>query len=581
MSPRRASLRSLCLLVLVTACGGGDETTEPAPPPRPVVVPVARLVVTTPTPVVVEPGETVALALRPEAADGTLVPQAVLTLDAGASGGIAVDGAVGAATTLRGVGVTLDTLVVRAVHGGATVEARVPVVVRPPVGSRLAVVGGGALTVDSAERRAGLVQLVRADGRVVPTATAPRGVGLADSSRLVLRPSATPGTFDVEGRTPGAGVLVLRLGGDSVAAVAATTTPAWTWRAVAVWQRIVSETATSARFLGIAAHDSALYEGPADGSAPPVRVTGVPPFVTLAGSDTHACALTADGVAWCTGANLVGEVGQAGAALGRLAWHVPWGPVTTSERFVALTANGNGTRGLTADGRWIGWGFAPAGLRGLPGFPMPAGCGVDGRGACTPVPLAPGRRFDRLSEGLAHCAREVGTGAWWCGGAHPTLRPGTNVMQVFPADSLRQVDLGRHGPVARLTGTRNGWVALATDGRALAWEAQLINSIRQGANQPLTFDTLTIRPEIRWAVAPVVAFGVREDGVVLGWRLGENLVGTPFVLSERPVATPAAFVTAGDAACFAFRTGGGAGCAANGTQVGRATFAVIPRPARP
>jgi alpha-tubulin suppressor-like RCC1 family protein len=52
-----------------------------------------------------------------------------------------------------------------------------------------------------------------------------------------------------------------------------------------------------------------VYEGPADGSAPPERVS-LPKAVAVASEFSHACALTADGEVWCWGINNYGQLGR-------------------------------------------------------------------------------------------------------------------------------------------------------------------------------------------------------------------------------------------------------------------------------
>ncbi|HMA41355.1 MAG TPA: hypothetical protein VKP10_14870 [Gemmatimonadales bacterium] len=74
-------------------------------------------------------------------------------------------------------------------------------------------------------------------------------------------------------------------------------------------------------------------------------------LVSVSTGEAHACGLAADGVAWCWGYNLYGQLGD-GTTTDR---NAP-APVTGNVRFTGLAAGGFHTCGLTADGTAYCWG---------------------------------------------------------------------------------------------------------------------------------------------------------------------------------------------------------------------------------
>lgn len=556
----------LSLLALFAACGEGGGVTPPV-----VGTTVSRVVSATPA-LVMEYGSTASLAISALAADGTPVPSATLGVTSLTAS--TEPGAAGLTVTVRATALGLDTLTVTASAGSSRASVRVPVTVRPAPGTVIAVQGAAAIEVDSAETRSVVLSAIR-DGVAIPiTSAASAGFTLGDSTVATVRPSGTANTFSVTGLRVGRRTAVLRLAGDSLASLVLDVMPTFAWLRVAYWYKVTPEVTRVNTFLGIGAKDSLLYEGPANGSAPPVLVGGLPKFTALSSSSQTACALTTDGVAWCAGSNLLGAVGRAAAPVGSgAAPALPWAPVDGSQRFVGIAVGTVTVLARAADGRVFGWGATPSGLAGV----TAAGCG-DGRwGMCSPVPFAPTRRFDVLSGGYAVCARELTTGEWFCGGFQMRLAPATNMAQLGPVDSVIRVSLGRFGPVTYVGGGQNGWAAVTADGRALNWEPFLYN---QTSGAPVTRDTLVIRPELRWLVAPIRGFGIRADGIPLGFRAGQQLAGVPVVLSTRRVEPVPEDGNAADV-CVRFTVGHDAACVSSDPTAPQTVITPIPRPRRP
>ncbi|HET8540519.1 MAG TPA: hypothetical protein VFL83_11665 [Anaeromyxobacter sp.] len=148
----------------------------------------------------------------------------------------------------------------------------------------------------------------------------------------------------------------------------------------------------------------------------PVDTSGIPgnkAFVALAAGNTHACGLTADGMAYCWGSDGSGGLGTSGAPTDS---PVPV-PVDTSgipgdPRFLRLNAGSGWTCGITADGGAYCWGYDGEGElgNGAPG------------GTQTPTPidvsaLTGNPAFVEFAADWIHmCARTV-EGVAYCWGS--------------------------------------------------------------------------------------------------------------------------------------------------------------------
>jgi len=567
---RAAAAASALLALFLVACGRAPTTGPGEPPIRPAII--ARVVVVGAVPTRVTVGDSVTVTVRAETEAGVPIPEARVTdATSATTAGSPVITASGGSVAIRGVAVGTDSISIRVTTPSmSTATLTVPLIIRPPAGTVFLLSGATAVDVDSSETRS-VTLTASLNGTPVPLL--PRGVGLALADTMVVSfsPGATAGTFDLGGRRSGTVVTTRRLAGDSGGRVTARVGAVWPWLSVAWWYHIPAGASLfNATFLGIGARDSVLYAGPARGTARPTPVVGVPKFIAVSSSAQTVCALTVDRQAWCGGGNIGGEVGRVAAPFGTDA---PWGPVDGPERFAIVTVGTSTVYALTADGRLFGWGATPNGLRDA----STPWCGQGNLGKCTPVAVQPGRRFDKIAAGVAMCAREVGTGTWMCGGFRMRLPPGTNSSSILPYDSVTVVSLGRFGPVSYVSGSQNGWSAVASDGRALNWEPFVYN---QTSGLPITADTLVIRPEIQWLQAPVSGFGIRADGVLLGVQRSQQLVGTPVVLSTRPV-TPSPSNALNADVCVTFVGARDAVCVDRNPALPRPALYLIGRPARP
>lgn len=140
------------------------------------------------------------------------------------------------------------------------------------------------------------------------------------------------------------------------------------------------------------------------GSSTPIPVSGGMTFAAIAAGAFHTCALTATGMAYCWGDNLLGQLGN-GTSGSRSAAPVP---VSGGLHFVVLAAGLYHTCGLTGAGAAYCWGGNSEGQLG------------DGSLAdsATPVAVVGGLIFRAIAAGDSHTCALTGSGAVYCWGAN-------------------------------------------------------------------------------------------------------------------------------------------------------------------
>jgi alpha-tubulin suppressor-like RCC1 family protein len=177
-----------------------------------------------------------------------------------------------------------------------------------------------------------------------------------------------------------------------------------------------------------------LGDGTTTARLRPVRVAGGLAFRRVsAGRNWHTCGVTTGNVAYCWGANQVGQLGNGSRTGPQICPHPSVDDFACSTRptrvagglaFRQVSAGGNHTCGVTTAGRAFCWG-APGGALG------------DGTTVLklTPVPVVGGITFRGVSAGEAHSCGVSTTDVAWCWGGNSSGQLGDDTK----ADRLRPV----------------------------------------------------------------------------------------------------------------------------------------------
>jgi len=173
-----------------------------------------------------------------------------------------------------------------------------------------------------------------------------------------------------------------------------------------------------------------LGTGDSVSSSTPLAVGGGLKFTTISAgrggdffAELHTCGVALDSLAYCWGYNGYGELGDSASVSRALP-----APVYGSSRFIAVSAGGDFTCGLTVAGAALCWGAgANLGNGSIDGSP-------------TPVVVLDGHTFTRLTSGRHHtCAlRTVGDAYCWGSNARGQLgaNTGTSVWALTPVPVL-------------------------------------------------------------------------------------------------------------------------------------------------
>jgi alpha-tubulin suppressor-like RCC1 family protein len=290
----------------------------------------------------------------------------------------------------------------------------------------------------------------------------------------------------------------------------------------------------------------------------PLKVWTLAPLFTevfAAADGEHACALTAEGRAWCWGSDQYGELGTADSpdscrilvdlwiscSVGAL-------PVDSQERFSSLALGTYHTCGLTPSGRAHCWGrndsgqlgdgttqsrSTPRALTGDLVFTALSAahthtCGITDTGALfcwganrwgamgdpadsitTPRRTAPGHRFQRVATSQNHTCGHTVEGSTFCWGANQFGQLGVDGVRSSCPTGSSQVpctsepqEVGSAPPFTTLAATFGGTCGLSVEGAAFCWgrndRGQLGDGTRENRTEPtpvmgaLRFSRLTV-----------------------------------------------------------------------------------------
>ncbi|HJR33686.1 MAG TPA: hypothetical protein VJ817_01955, partial [Gemmatimonadales bacterium] len=201
----------------------------------------------------------------------------------------------------------------------------------------------------------------------------------------------------------------------------------------------------------------------------PTPVSGGHQFVQLSIGQTHACALTSAGQAWCWGANGGGQLGNGAMSPvdgGAITPQAVLGGIT----FTAVSAGEGHTCGLSSTGAAYCWGDNFQGQLG----------GTQEFNALTPSLVKGGLTFASVHAGGSHSCGLTTAGAAYCWGfnAHGQLGDGTTKFRGLP------------GPVARnlvfvqLAVRRQFACGRTAAGRVYCWGQNLYGQIGAGEINP-------------------------------------------------------------------------------------------------
>jgi len=197
----------------------------------------------------------------------------------------------------------------------------------------------------------------------------------------------------------------------------------------------------------------------------PLAVAGGLSFASLSAGSEPTCGVAALGAAYCWGDNLYGELGVGGDTLTLASCY--FGPcsrtplaVTGGLAFAALGVGAVHVCGLTPGGAAYCWGDNRAGQLGVATDSGPDSC-APGPCSRTPVRVADGRTFTRLSVGYFHSCALATDGVWYCWGSnnYGQLGNGTTgpelCVGVFPCSTVPVAVTGAVSFAALFSGWRH------------------------------------------------------------------------------------------------------------------------------
>lgn len=223
----------------------------------------------------------------------------------------------------------------------------------------------------------------------------------------------------------------------------------------------------------------------------------VPVFAQLSAGDTHTCALTEQGVAWCWGLNGDGRLGT-----GDTARRVSPRPVQSgSTSFRQVSAGGAHTCALDANGVAYCWGSNASGQ---------LGAGSTVVAATAPTRVLGSRSWLSISAGASHTCAIAQNGTAFCWGSNASGELGTG--SAAPAFEPVQVSsaTGLAGALAISAGDRFT-CALRGTGAAMCWGragrlggAAGQSAVPVDAQSQATYGGLDAGGEVACAIEPAV-----------------------------------------------------------------------------
>lgn len=302
--------------------------------------------------------------------------------------------------------------------------------------------------------------------------------------------------------------------------------------------------------------------GPAPASPTPTA-SGPQPFVAaqVVAGDQHACAVDADGQAWCWGYNRFGQLGD-GTTTDRPT------PVAVAgdTRFTSLAAGRYFTCGLTDAGQALCWGDNSRGQLG----DGTTGAGSDDRNRSSPGAVLGDLTFVTVVTGQLHACGLTEPGEAYCWGSYPSGQLGTAVSedQTAPVRSAEGLTFAALAP-----GGDTHTCGLTAEGAAWCWGSnnagQLGDGTKTNAAQPEPRQVTAPQPFTALALGHAHTCGLGEGGAVWCWganssgQLGDGTTTERLVPTRVDSSLRFTALTAGDSHTCAVTADGEGHCWGN------------------
>lgn len=329
--------------------------------------------------------------------------------------------------------------------------------------------------------------------------------------------ATTGSTFLVRARGRGATSMVGRLG--SATTRLRVEVPSYGWITTG-YERTCAADSAAALWCWGENSSAAIGDGTDATRTQPVPVFRGLHVVQAAMGRTHVCALTTDGSAYCAGLNVMGETGGGDAA----GSHPLAVRVAGDLRFTRVSAGSDGACALTADGAAYCWGDNGGGELGRPDAPDQCVVTAMYTGPCArgPVSVAGDLRFSDLRAGPTTTACGVATtGDAYCWGGDVAGEAGSGAQApICNASGFRCWNVP-----TRVTGGLtlrvvepgyNHTCALTTEGRTYCWGAGYSDA---AASRPVAFASQLAFVDLARA-AEIGMCGLTASGAVWCWGSG-------------------------------------------------------------
>jgi alpha-tubulin suppressor-like RCC1 family protein len=253
----------------------------------------------------------------------------------------------------------------------------------------------------------------------------------------------------------------------------------------------------------------------------PVLVSGGHMFAAISAAESHTCGLTTTGQAYCWGINNVGQLGNGSTANSSIPM-----PVAGDLSFTTIAAGDMHTCGLTTDGHVYCWGFGAALGNGSTAV------------RTMPTAIAGGMTFIALTAGRTHTCALTGDGVAYCWGANASgqLGTGTQLNALTPTRVSGTLTFaaisGGDAHTCAITAVGEGYCWGSNDqGRLGIGTTALLSTVPQPVVGGLSFGVISAGEAHSCAIATsgdAYCWGSNDSG-----RLG---IGTTDVQSLVPVA---------------------------------------------